>query len=1272
MSLEAVELKDGMDSGAVPEKTKLQVFVNGLGRCSAPNCSARLLQDRTKIGECAHIIPKVVGSHPREDYKTSLEDRKKEANLLYLCERHHKPADDKVHATIYTAELLREWKKEHEDWAARTEKNSVSFPKHLQEMLAGIAKEVSQQSHELKIIINKLLLTCRELLQRQLLNEAKIFLAQIDTLLVDANDSELNAKTDLLNAILSVRTEQIPAAKEQLLKIIKSYPHDVEAMLEYVEVCDSAPETSDEALKIEKLARDLSKDHPRLLLIDLGRRYRELKPIEDPQILKTKIDDVRLNARLICQHSLFCDFAKDNKKRDELINLWESELPTSPRPNLFKVLYATLDIVRSPENIKDPIKILSTINLSKQQREKVLLKDPLARRDKITWLMQEMRLELSYMRSSGVNRDLKELKEIHENLLPLIYECYFDNFSNDVLPEFLTSLHVEADQWRKIALKIQESQVLPSNKTIESLFLQGLQHEELTDDLLEFVKKFNADDLLIILQAIQDKDAQKIAEISNLKNDPFFSLMLIQSIRDHEVILPLTELLKVNEEHKEDLTFARLKALSLNNKVDEAVALIPTLSINEATPFALQTIERIASTNQQWHLFIPLALKLLDFDIPLNYRIHLEGGLALAYFYQGDDTGVADHAEKALKNLNELGADNSRRILYALCKSLAMKGLVNEACEKFQQYANIERDFALLLEEADFYFKSTLSNKDEKALSIIIRAFEETKTHDEKLYIAAFLPLIELQKVGLIPVENEPQVKDGVFIKLDGFFDGWFYVGEEKKFDVKNIAPNTPEYKAIIHKTKLEEVEWPADRFTNPNLRCKILHILTPSAFLCVRSHQAMENQAKLGTGLVWSIRMLKEDGSIDKENIRNFFEETFRQNNEFFTTYSTSVIPFSFLCKIEGGLAKAVGKISAEQKGFIHCNNGTPADLEAQKITANEALNGKRCFIDGLSAVLLAEAKLLEVVVANMPNLGVSTSVIRLLRKMADDLLFSGDGKLVFARNDFIAHGRNKGKEETLRNKLLSAADLLDSLPNKVVGKVYPKAKEDKNLDSVLPDYFVDTFRFSQEKDAHALTDDPLLITAYGLSGEQSLPKYFSSFSLVRTMADSGKIDWESYLKYFALLSGYRYRFLPISVDDMMQSVFPKTAGGLVGFAPKNISFLNLSLTLSKDYGVEDKVAVNVLSSFFTKLIEDSSVLPEMSEEIFAITIVRSLANKDKKIMAKAIFQVCSQAMLNKPWITQNSHKKLEILLVQLSKFCQSFDPVVMEIPSLLKSGLK
>ncbi|MCI0714265.1 MAG: hypothetical protein L0154_29185 [Chloroflexi bacterium] len=250
----------------------------------------------------------------------------------------------------------------------------------------------------------------------------------------------------------------------------------------------------------------------------------------------------------------------------------------------------------------------------------------------------------------------------------------------------------------------------------------------------------------------------------------------------------------------------------------------------------------------------------------------------------------------------------------------------------------------------------------------------------------------------------------------------------------------------------------------------------------------------------------------------------------------------------------------------------------------------------------------------------------------------------------------------------LLKSAELLDALPNKVIGKTYHEDESLGNLDSMLPEYFVDAFRYAQEQDANLLTDDGMLLSAYKHFGEEHIPNHFSSFSLVKALTINKLLSWESYLYFFALLSGYRYHLLPISVDDMMHTVFPVSDGGLVTVAPRKLEYLNLPITLSNTYGVDKKTVVGILSTFFNKIIYDHSIPQELADEIFAITIVQGLMGRENRILARAIFQICNQTFREKELVHRSSENKLRILGNQLDGFAQGVDPIIVESAFLLR----
>lgn len=1270
-NIKSQQLKDGEKSRSVSEKIKRQVFVNGVGICAFPNCSERVIQDRTMLGECAHIIPRIVGSHPREDYMTSLEDRAKEANLLYLCEKHHKIVDDKQHAKLYTSEVLRQWKKAHEVWALGITKTSTSLPANFKSLLDGIGNSIVEQLDASEETLNQLLEACKELIQRQLIDSAKAFLSQINLILLDSNNVALNAKADLLNAMLLIQEEKIPDAKKKLIEIIQVAPDDIEAMLEYVELCENVPEADDDAEWIEQLARSLDPNHPKLMLIDLVRKYDNQEVPKIPDISRNWADDLRLNAAFMRQYALFCDLLQKTSQRDDFINRWESLLPNSPRPHLFRAFFRVVDTYRrfpldSP--VEQTELLQETMEFFNQEYTKAVDKDPLPLDDEISWLKEDLKLKLNLIDYTDANINISEIRQ---DIVSLIKRCYFDRFINKILIETLSRLRIEPTDWRSIVNTINRSKVAPFDDVIELLFLQALSYQELFPDLERFINQYSRDDLLSILFAIQEGSSQKIAEILNAKRNFAFSLHLLQSISESKVAVSLCESIEVDEDSQIDLLYTKVTVLDKHKLEEEVLALISTFPLETGSVQALGNIQRIAVRNQKSDMIVHSGLQLLNFDISQTYRTWLNHNLAKAYYLSGDATNAIVYSEKTLSNLTLLDETTSQYILALLGRCLVIKGLPDEACQKFQEYSNINRSFNLLLQEADAYWRSSHPNKHEKVLSLILQAFEEAKDFNDGLYYSAFTLLVDLGNAGVIALENEPVVEDGLFIKISDFSNEWFYIGGEKGLGAKCLKLGTLNYEAVIHKHLGEEIEWPSDRFSSPKIKRKILSIVKAPAFLSQRVHEIVENMAHMGDEGIWSVRIVQEDDSIDLDNLKKFLEEQFSLNNEFFNTYVNEPLPFAFLCQKEGGIARAISRIISERRGFIRINDGTLDAINLQAISAREVLMGADCFIDGLSCLMLVEANLLETVTNVLPNLGVSTSVIGMLREMAARFDDIGDREGIATIQDgnikFFPLAREN--EAISKRRLLEAAELLDRLPNKVIGRIYHRSEDDRNLDDILPNYFVDAFRYSQEKGTHLLIDDAMLVKAYEIMGEKQLPKHFSSLNLIRAMADNRDITWDAYLRYFSLISFHRYHFLPIFADDMLSSIFPTTESGLAGgFNPKNILFFNLQLTLSESYGVNDQTAVKVIGDFFNTLIRDESVASEFADEIFALTITQGLAKRDNKQIGKVLFQMCYQYVSNLTWVSENSEKKLSILDRQLSGFAIGITPMVIESPALLK----
>ena len=1253
-------IKDGVDSGAVSDKVKRQVLSNGLGICAAPECLERIDVQRTRLGECAHIIPRRVGSHPREDYSTPLDDRKIESNLIYLCEKHHKIVDNKEHASIYTAEILRNWKHDHEQWSSAIQKDSSYIPKeskdHLDKLFKNFQQEIAQAGDASSSIINKLIDSCGELLDRHRDNEAIVLLSQIDLLLLDSENTRLSCKAKILNARLLIYLEKIIKAKDLLIKIINEFPTETEPMLIYIEICERTPESDDKSESIESIVRELDINNPRLQLLDYSRMYNK-EIIPEIDICSIKLKDVMLECRYICQQLLFCDLEGDIKKRDELLLLWEKKLPFSPRPNFFRIIFKVNDFFKSQPDESTLNSVCEFIFNEKNIIEK---KDPLHLRDRLSLNIHELRVNMVFPQLIGVEKDITILRK---EMVGFITKCYFDKVVDGNLKIILTQIRLECQQLETVIDNINKSNVVPSREVVELVFIQSLMFKELNNKVLKFVNKYNHVDLRNLLDNIEKDKPDEVAVILNNLNNPYLSLMTLQFINNDVLSLTLTKLLDVSEEFKGELVFENIKALINNGFEKDALEVISSISLKNTSPHALQTIESVSYRNKRWDIFINAANEIFKFNIPELYSSQLKSRLASVYHEVGDDTNAINYAESVLNDYEGLNDETAAYMLHVLGQSYMLIGEPDKACNKFSEYHWVKRPLALSLEEASLYLKSSFPDKCKSSLDVIVRALKLESFYDDKLFLSCFMLLLDIENIQHDSLKGKELIEDGAYIKLEGFQNGWFYIGnEEEGLGATCIKPDTENYSAVIDKTPSDSIDWPADKYSGNNIQHSILHIVDVQAYISIRAHEAMQNTAKIGGTSIWSINVINDDGQFDVENFNKFNKEMSRGHQEFFEKYKSSSLPFSFLCEMEGSLPKAIGRIRSNDSGFIFCNDSTKEDIEKQAGWSKEAVDKTPCVIDGLSALMLIEAGLLEIVESCVYQLIVPVSVIRLIRNIASDFDYKigSVAKAGFVNGEFKLIPIDEQKENLFREKLLRSASFLDLVPKKEIGKTYDKNTPRKTIEDVIPDYFLDSYSISKDVGASILTDDALFVKALDLVNKETGTKTFSSLSLVRFLVDNKKITWEKYLEYFSLLSSYRYHLLQVTVEDMLRSVFCLSSGGIVEFVPQNLYYLNLKLTMSEKYGVNNDVVVNMLSNFFWSIISDSSVPSDVAEEVFKITLHECLEERDIRLIVSAVHQICEENVSGE-WSTRLDKEKLKILGKQMSVYIQKYSSIIL-----------
>jgi 5-methylcytosine-specific restriction endonuclease McrA len=99
-------------------------------KCANPKCDNSLLgfDEKTMVDEIVHIT---AASPQGQRYDSNMkdEDRRDFDNLILLCQSCHKVVDNPSNQAIYTVEVLKEWKKIHEDKQKMNRLNDTSLLK---------------------------------------------------------------------------------------------------------------------------------------------------------------------------------------------------------------------------------------------------------------------------------------------------------------------------------------------------------------------------------------------------------------------------------------------------------------------------------------------------------------------------------------------------------------------------------------------------------------------------------------------------------------------------------------------------------------------------------------------------------------------------------------------------------------------------------------------------------------------------------------------------------------------------------------------------------------------------------------------------------------------------------------------------------------------------------------------------------------------------------------------------------------------------------------
>jgi len=200
-----------------------------------------------------------------------------------------------------------------------------------------------------------------------------------------------------------------------------------------------------------------------------------------------------------------------------------------------------------------------------------------------------------------------------------------------------------------------------------------------------------------------------------------------------------------------------------------------------------------------------------------------------------------------------------------------------------------------------------------------------------------------------------------------------------------------------------------------------------------------------------------------------------------------------------------------------------------------------------------------------------------------------------------------------------------MESNPQNIIA-ISNANKSDCLSEQKIPSELCDACILAQKDNVPVLTEDFLYLKANELDTNKKSPEYCSSFALIRVLYEQKEITFDLYLNFFTYLSSYRFRFLPIDVDDIEKAVF---GDGLIAIVqPERIRQFNFLLILSTEYGVPFDKAFLMIARFLFEILIDDSIPSKTAERIFAEILSAFPSQMDKKILGKMFTQVCSQTI--------------------------------------------
>lgn len=1084
-------------------------------------------------------------------------------------------------------------------------------------------------------------------LDRELGNVALRALAKFEEILKDLQNEALQLRFEILEAKALQLTENAVRAREKCTSLCKRFLDDPRPSLQLAEyhLIHGNFDGCDECLKT---AETIDRSHWLLTLMKLVRDLRLGVKIDTSEIDVSSFPiDPRTKSSYYRLYALFLSLSGDFTRAESFI-----ERAICLNPDRLQNYGAKLSILKqrlfAQRGQEDAFQqglteYLTEINVIEQ---KVMGWGDISPRTQAMINFEKMFVALE-------QEDLYEVEELAKPSFEILMKCSFDLGIDSSMVWLLQFTVLPPDALAELLRYLQRAVTKKMSAPLaKALAFQFLLKGNLIDKGKGFFEAAEQTEMLQFIDTIENENYEDTWSL--LKDDLEFAVAVAQAAKNYPylrrfVIRNLPDDGKIQKD--------KLLLLLMYDEKDyrNAFELLKSLDISDLNYIECKPYLDIAKANKAWDFEIVVLEKLLEHEMDTKTILQLKLQLFDANFKLGRFPNAISIGESILLSSDDMALlddSNQESLLAQTIIARLNRGENSAALCLLEKFSHFARTYEFKIEiETNVYLKN---GNAEKALSSIVEAIKLLKTPNPEQYGSLFFQFTVIGNMIDLDATPLDRIIDNSFVKIANQ-QRWYYVGDSDELDATKIAPDDDKYSLFIGR-KIGDNFVLESRYSSERNEYTVENILAIDKYIL---GQCWYYAQKLTQEHRWdkmeAIEVSTEGDEIDMTYLIKRMEDDKKKRGDFFDLYCKKNVPLAFLAVNVGGLQSAIATIVNEDRGFINFSLGTTVEMNKQQEIARSIISGAPFYIDGTSALMLSETELLEATYKYMPNLKVPQSVITMLHETRGRFVSSPGqfGHMGYAQGRLTFSKLDQEKSKLIQSNLDKCVKLLESKPQNIVA-ISSATKSDVLAGKEVPAELCDACFLAQRDNVPILTEDFLYLRANELLNKKQAPEYCSTFALIRTLYEEKQIAFDQYLGYFRYLSSYRFRFLPISTDDIEKAVFGD--GAIMTIEPEGIRYFNFPLTLSQEYGVPFDDAFLVVRGLLIRVLIDDTITSHKSVRIFDEILSAFPSDKDKGALGKMFLRAAAQFIYtvdNRIIIGSRTQEKIELL----SRFATTHD---------------